>query len=71
MFIQFTFVNQANEPDKFVNMPTVPREGEVVAFPNMPQYNTVVRTVVWYPDGDDDTPGPFVYVVLGPKRPTQ
>jgi hypothetical protein len=28
-----------------------------------------VRTVVYYPAGTRDNPEPFVYVVIGPRRP--
>ena len=27
-----------------------------------------VRTVVWYPNGDEDDPEPFVYLVIGRER---
>lgn len=50
-------------PDSF---PT-PVEGQPV---ELRDGTTVyVRTVVYYPQGDEDRPEPFVYVVLGPRRP--
>jgi hypothetical protein len=69
--IQFTFVGQANRPPNvWAEMDVVPRVGETVAVPGQSQGDTIVRTVVWYPFGDDesDDTEPFVYVVLGQSR---
>ena len=68
--VQFTFVGQVErQPDVWAVMDAVPRVGETVAIPGQSQGNTVVRTVVWYPFGDDDgDQKPFVYVVLGASR---
>jgi hypothetical protein len=73
MRIQFSVVGQIEPyPPVYVNLDAVPRLGETVKLPNLPEYETVVRTVVWYPIVDDeeaDTAAvPFVYVVLGPSR---
>jgi hypothetical protein len=57
-------------PSRLVeNMDAIPREGETVELPDLPTHLTHVRTVVWYPIGDEDEVGPFVYIVLGPSRP--
>lgn len=42
-----------------------PHEGDVVETAHGPLY---VRTVVWYPAGNDEGGEPFVYVVLGLTR---
>ena len=69
MRIQFTFVGLTERHDDvWVDLPAVPRVGETVEIPGLSQADTVVRTVVWYPLGDDDKE-PFVYVVLGKPRP--
>lgn len=59
----------------FVDRPTVewpagfpiPRVGDPV---HVGDDMYTVRTVAWYPAGDNDaaSPEPFVYVVLGPHR---
>jgi len=46
----------------------IPRVGDDVDIPNFPEVSSV-RTVVWYPIGNEDDPEPFVYLVLGPRRP--
>ena len=72
MRIQFSVVGQIEPyPNVWVDLPAVPREGETVNLPNLEQYATVVRTVVWYPivDDEDKTVEPFVYVILGQARP--
>lgn len=50
----------------------VPRVGDDVHLPNQPALS--VRTVEWLPQGDQDTEPaervPFVYVVIGPPRPS-
>lgn len=51
-------------------MDAVPREGETVELPGLPAELTQVRTVVWYPAGEGDDQGPFVYIVLGKRRPS-
>ncbi len=52
-----------------VDLDAVPREGEVVEVPGLPEGQVFVRTVVWYPWGDGGAdPDPFVYVVLGQRR---
>lgn len=45
-----------------------PRRGDTVELPGSPPLE--VRTVVWYPHGDEHADRePFVYVVVGPPRP--
>lgn len=86
MRIQFSFVGDARllrsavgDGDLWVEMDVVPREGETVHVPGISESQTVVRTVVWFPLGDDpaseglalnesDRSDPFVYVVLGEPR---
>ncbi len=49
----------------------VPREGDSVSLIEGDLTAECVRTVVWYPQGEDDdgeATEPFVYVVIGPKR---
>lgn len=46
----------------------VPREGESVDMGVAGLLS--VRSVVWYPEGNRDSPEPFVYLVIGPRRPT-
>lgn len=73
MRVQFSIVGQVDPYDDVrVDLPVVPREGDVVNLPGLPQYESVVRTVVWYPTHDDEGEAldePFVYVVLGSPRP--
>jgi hypothetical protein len=72
MRIQFNIVGTVEQHDNvWTDLGAVPREGEVVHLPGIPEYETVVRTVVWYPlvDDEDEATEPFVYVVLGPARP--
>lgn len=45
----------------------VPRVGDEVVLKD--SSTVTVRTVVWYPGGDQDAPFPHAYVVLGPRRP--
>jgi len=45
----------------------VPSAGDSVDLPG--QGGLAVRTVVWFPEGEDDDPEPFVYVVVGMPRP--
>lgn len=75
MRIQFSFVGDARmarQDDLWVDLPAVPREGEIVDVPGLSQHQTVVRTVVWYPLGHSEDGEPtgesFVYVVLGSPR---
>jgi hypothetical protein len=53
--------------DVKVRLPAVPRVGEVVSLHQGAEF--YVRTVVWYPQGDEDTNEPFVYIVVGESRP--
>ena len=53
----------------------VPREGDTVHLPHLDERDPAelsVRTVVWYPEGDDESEGldrePFVYLVVGQAR---
>lgn len=45
----------------------VPREGDTVDIPALPEV-AQVRTVVWCPEGQEDSPKPYVYIVVGPAR---
>lgn len=55
----------------------IPREHEEVNLPGLPESLTGgintwhVRHVIWYPQGDpnSDDPEPFIYLVLGSRRP--
>lgn len=47
----------------------VPREGDTVEIPDLDESPLSVRTVVWYPEGGDDDSEPFVYLVIGRRRP--
>jgi len=72
MRIQFRLVGMVEQHDDvWLDLPVVPREGEAVKLPGIPEYDTVVRTVVWYPivNDEDEQTDPFVYVVLGAARP--
>lgn len=60
-----------------IELNTLPREGEVVEVPGLPEGRVYVRTVVHCPWGDtargvvaepDGGNTPYVYVVLGPPR---
>lgn len=71
MRIQFRIVGTVrHHDDVWIDLPSVPRLGEIVKLPGIPEYETNVRTVVWYPvvDDEDKTSEPFVYVVLGAAR---
>lgn len=70
MRVQFTFVGVMPRHDDFTaDLDAVPREDEIIGVPGLSEADTYVRTVIWYPLGDGDDPTPFVYVVVGPKRP--
>lgn len=47
---------------------SVPRVGEHVSVPSVGRM-MVVRSVTWYPKGNDHVSEPFVYVVVGLSRP--
>lgn len=70
MKVQISVVGSHPRPD--ITWPEgwpVPRLGEIVSA-DSEEYS--VRTIVWYPHGDPETPEdpePFVYVVIGPQRP--
>lgn len=71
--VHFSLVGFGDHPtwnQKPVELDVIPREGEVVDFPGMPEGQVYVRTVVHSPWGDRNKKGgPFVYIVLGPPRP--
>lgn len=70
MRVQFSFVGTVERHENiYVEMDAVPQEGDTVDIPGVSQADTVVRTVVWHPLGEDGSEGPFVYVVLGRRRP--
>lgn len=84
MRVQFSIVGQPISPivpslvpSLTVELDVVPRVGDTVAIPGLSQGDTVVRTVVWYPWGDQSTVGdkeygdstPLAYVVVGQRRP--
>ena len=46
----------------------IPRVGDDVDIPALPEVQQV-RTVVWNPEGDYEDKTPFVYIVVGPRRP--
>jgi len=48
------------------DLSVIPREGEQVSFPFGLQ---AVRSVMWFPLGDEDGDEPFVHIVVGPSRP--
>lgn len=70
MRVVFSIVGQVEPyPNVEVDMDAVPREGEPVALDDL---RVFVRTVEWFPQGDPETGAvddPFVYVVLGDRRP--
>lgn len=76
MRVQFSVVGHRPTDDLIANLAVdldaVPREGEDVTLPGIPAQFSTVRTVVWYPLGDPDgtETGPFVYVVVGQRRPS-
>lgn len=45
----------------------IPRVNDDIDIPSLPEVNSV-RTVVWYPQGSEDSSEPFVYIVVGPRR---
>ena len=68
MRIQFSITGTVERYDTvWVDLPAVPREGENVDLPGIPVTSTYVRTVVWYAAPREGEP--FVYIVLGPRRP--
>jgi hypothetical protein len=46
---------------------SIPRVGDEITIPKLPEVSHV-RTVVWYPEGDEEANEPFVYVVVGPRN---
>lgn len=71
MRVQFSVVGQVEHLGPFwADLPAVPQEGDVIDLPGLSQADTVVRTVVWYPFGDEDggESEPFVYIVVGSPR---
>lgn len=79
MKVQFSFVgflmpDNTQPRDFWVDLPQIPREGEIINIKGVSQSNTYVRAVVWYPvhnDDDEELAEPFVYVVVGPSRPQE
>lgn len=79
MRVQFSVVGTVERfPSIWADLDAVPREGETVNLPGVPPDATFVRTVVWYPlgqqgdpefDNEGADPTPFVYVVVGQRRP--
>lgn len=73
MRVQFSLVgHEGHHPDIWLDLPAIPREGEVVQWPGLSQAGTCVRTVVWFLTVNDDQEPidePFAYVVIGPRRP--
>lgn len=72
MKIHFNVVGQVKTPSlSEVNLPRVPQLGELVHVVEL-DIDLYVRTVVWYPWGEpnEEIGEPFVYVVIGPQRPT-
>jgi hypothetical protein len=61
ILVHFSPTPPMREGDLKLRLPVVPREGDVVEL-----FGTEgqVRTVVWYPQGTEDTTEPFVYVVV-------
>lgn len=74
MIVQFDQVAFTEEPTVplTVEMDWVPRVGEIVEIPGLPEGEVYVRTVVHHPYGnpeaDPPDPTPFVYVVVGRSR---
>lgn len=72
MKIQFSIVGTVERhPNMWCDLPVVPRFGETVHLPGIPEYDTNVRTIVWYPlvdDEDNEIEEPFVCIVLGRAR---
>jgi hypothetical protein len=73
MKVLFNVVGRMNQPrNHYVEMDVPPRIGESVSIPNIPEYDTNVHQVVWYPFGNEEEDQhqkePFVYVFLGPAR---
>lgn len=78
MKVQFSLVGHDTSKDSgivseiIVHLLAVPQEGDVINWPGLSQAETYVRTIVWYISHDDEDrkiKEPFVYVVVGPKRP--
>lgn len=69
MRVQFSIVGTVERHDNVsADLEAVPRVGDTVSLPGVSEADTVVRTVVWHPVGDEDGGGPSVYVVLGQRR---
>lgn len=57
--------------DKSIEWPEgwpLPRIDEDVDIKVGDQSNVNVRSIVWFPNGDEENDEPFVYIVLGPRR---
>lgn len=68
MRVQFSVTGFVEEPtweSDRVDLDVLPRVGEVVEVPGLPDGQVHCRTVVHYPWASK---GPFVYIVLGPPR---
>lgn len=61
ILIHFTLPGTHPRREWKVRLPNVPSRGDTVDFDG-DEYT--VHGVVWYPQGDEDTDGAFVYVVL-------
>lgn len=70
MRVKFNIVGDGkpDTPLVDVDLPVIPAVDDTVEIPGIPSYQTIVRTIVWYPY---NAGGPFVYIVLGPRRPSQ
>jgi len=71
--VQISAVGLEERPEDLrITMDAVPREGDTVYLHSL-RAEVYVRHVVWFPTHDDDGDpefGPFVYVVVGPVRPS-
>jgi len=71
MKVQFSLVGQLDRPaDLYFDMDAIPQVNDAI---DIYGGNFFVRTVVWYPQGDQEAASddntPFVYIVVGDRRP--
>lgn len=68
MKVRFSVVGQTEQPNiSDINLESIPQVNDSVYVPEI-NGELSVRTVIWFPWGEEDGEEPFVYVVIGPAR---
>lgn len=73
MKVVFDNVGQSYKPEPMIaDLTAIPQVGDTVAWPHVSPENQIVRTVVWcitHNEDDEEIEVPYVYIVVGKRRP--